>query len=61
MGNFEFVIVAALRSAQLMRGCTARVACSLKKTTTARHEVASGKVSRLDVETPRTVANDRPI
>jgi DNA-directed RNA polymerase subunit K/omega len=48
---FEFVIVSALRAAQLMRGCIPRVEGSHKHTTTAQMEVASGKVARL-VEVP---------
>jgi DNA-directed RNA polymerase subunit K/omega len=45
LGKFEFVKVASLRSAQLMRGCTPRVPQKGKPTTTAQREVASGKVS----------------
>jgi DNA-directed RNA polymerase subunit K/omega len=48
---FEFVIVSALRAAQLMRGCIPRVEGSHKLTTMAQMEVASGKVARL-VEIP---------
>lgn len=44
MGKFEFVKLSALRAAQLMRGCTPRVPASAKRTTTAQHEVADGKV-----------------
>jgi hypothetical protein len=46
-GGFEFVKIAALRAAQLMRGCTPRVPPSHKSTTTAQHEVAAGKVIAL--------------
>jgi len=42
--SFEFVIVASLRAAQLMRGCTARVPPSPKAVVTAQREVAEGKV-----------------
>jgi DNA-directed RNA polymerase subunit K/omega len=45
VGKFEFVRVAALRTAQLMRGCTPRVAAGGKPTTTAQREIASGKVA----------------
>ncbi len=45
LGKFEFVKVAALRTAQLMRGCTPRVPLGGKPTTTAQREVASGKVA----------------
>lgn len=44
VGRFEFVKLAALRTAQLMRGCTPRVAPGGKPTTTAQLEVAGGKV-----------------
>ena len=44
MGKFEFVRLASLRAAQLMRGCTARVPERHKRTTTARYEIAAGKV-----------------
>jgi DNA-directed RNA polymerase subunit K/omega len=41
---FEFVVVAAQRAAQLMRGCTPRVPASPKREVTAQREVADGKV-----------------
>lgn len=44
---FEFVIVSSLRAAQLMRGCTPRVASTHKTIMTAQLEVAAGKVGRL--------------
>ena len=44
VGKFEFVKLAALRTAQLMRGCTPRVPAGGKPTTTAQREVAGGKV-----------------
>jgi len=47
MGKFEFVQLAALRAAQLMRGCTPRVALGFKPTTTALREVAELKVCRM--------------
>ena len=47
LGKFEFVKLASLRTAQLMRGCTPRVAHGLKLTTTAQREVAGGKVCGL--------------
>jgi DNA-directed RNA polymerase subunit K/omega len=44
-GNaFEFVILASLRTAQLMRGCTPRVTASEKPAVTAQREVAAGKI-----------------
>lgn len=47
VGKFEFVKLAALRTAQLMRGCTPRVPVGGKPTTTAQREVAGGKVCGL--------------
>lgn len=44
---FEFVVVASLRAAQLMRGCTPRVDVVGKHITTAQTEVAEGLVTRL--------------
>jgi DNA-directed RNA polymerase subunit K/omega len=46
MGAFEFVVLAGLRAAQLMRGCTPRVEGAHKIIMTAQIEVASGKVVR---------------
>ena len=43
---FEFVVLAGLRAAQLMRGCTPRVEGAHKVIMTAQMEVASGKVVR---------------
>ena len=42
---FEYVRVASLRAAQLMRGCTARVPASHRAVLTAQLEVAAGKVT----------------
>ena len=47
---FEFVIVSALRAAQLMRGCVPRVTAAPKSVITAQREVAEGKVTRLPFE-----------
>ena len=44
MGKFEFIVLSSLRAAQLMKGCTPRVAAARKRTTTALVEVAEGKV-----------------
>ena len=43
-GGFEFVKIAALRAAQLMRGCTPRVDVGHRATIVAQREVAEGKV-----------------
>ena len=50
--SFEFVILAALRASQLMRGCTPRVVASSKAVVTAQREVAEGKVGRAPTELP---------
>lgn len=47
MNGFEFAVVSSLRAAQLMRGCTPRVATTQKTIMTAQLEVAAGKVARL--------------
>ena len=54
IGRFEFVKLASLRAAQLMRGCRPLVPECGKRTTTARHEVAGGFISGLPRK-PRTV------
>ena len=43
---FEFVVVAGLRAAQLMRGCTPRIEGTHKVIETAQIEVATGLVAR---------------
>ena len=45
--SFEFVIIAALRTAQLQRGCVQRVLGAHKFTTLAQMEIVAGKVGRL--------------
>ena len=45
--SFEFVIIAALRTQQLQRGCIQRVLGSHKFTTLAQMEIVAGKVERL--------------
>ena len=44
MNAFEFVVLSALRAAQLQRGCTPRVEQSPKPAVTAQQEVAERKV-----------------
>jgi hypothetical protein len=55
--RFEFVRLASLRTAQLMRGCTARVPASLKFTTTAQREVAARHICSLP-HTARAMFDD---
>ena len=45
MGVFQFVAVAALRAAQLMRGCRPRVDGDHSAAVFAQREVAEGKVT----------------
>jgi DNA-directed RNA polymerase subunit K/omega len=45
--SFEFVILAALRTAQLQKGCVQRVMGAHKLTTLAQMEIVAGKVGRL--------------
>jgi hypothetical protein len=52
---FEFVVVASLRSAQLMLGCTPRVPAGVRPIVTAQREVAEGKVAAL----PRVAGGKR--
>ena len=44
---FEFIVVASLRAAQLMRGCTPLVEPASRVITTAQLEVAAGKIARV--------------
>jgi hypothetical protein len=44
VGKFQFVVLASLRVAQLMRGCLPRVDGFHKHTVTAQLEVSQGKV-----------------
>ena len=46
VNSFEFVILSALRAAQLMQGSVPRVTAAPKAVITAQREVAEGKVSR---------------
>jgi DNA-directed RNA polymerase subunit K/omega len=46
MGAFEFVVVAALRAAQLTRGCSPRVDGDHMTAVLAQREVAEGKVAQ---------------
>lgn len=53
MTGFEFARIAALRAAQLVRGCTPRVSGHHSPATMAQREVAEGKVSAI----PRTTTH----
>lgn len=48
LNPFEYIRVASMRTAQLMRGCTARVPASHRAVLTAQAEVAAGKVSAVE-------------
>lgn len=45
MGKFHFVVLAALRAAQLKRGCTPLVDGDHKATVTAQYEIGEGKIA----------------
>ena len=51
MGAFQFVVLATLRAAQLMRGCRPRVDGTHKATIIAQFEVAEGKVTQVSPAT----------
>ena len=47
VGTFQFVVLATLRAAQLMRGCRPRVDGVHKATVIAQLEVSEGKVMQV--------------
>jgi hypothetical protein len=58
VGTFEFVVLAGLRTAQLVRGCSPRVDGCHKKTTTAQMEIAAGKVTGSLFTQPKAVPEE---
>jgi hypothetical protein len=46
VGAFEFVVLASLRAAQLIRGCTPLIESTHKMITTAQMEVAERRIVR---------------
>ena len=56
IGTFEFVVLATLRAAQLMRGCRPRVDGIHKAAVIAQLEVAQGKVMALVGDEPDPLA-----
>jgi DNA-directed RNA polymerase subunit K/omega len=46
IGAFQFVVLASLRTTQLIRGCLPRVDGGHKNTVTAQLEVSQGKVKQ---------------
>jgi DNA-directed RNA polymerase subunit K/omega len=50
MGAFQFVVLATLRAAQLMKGCTPRVDGIHKATIIAQIEVAEEKVGAMLID-----------
>ena len=49
IGSFRFVVLSVLRTKQLARGCTPKVAAGRRHSITAQMEVAEGKVTALPV------------
>jgi DNA-directed RNA polymerase subunit K/omega len=45
MGGFEFAVLASLRAAQLIRGCTPKIETDHKHTVTAQREILAGLVT----------------
>lgn len=56
MGAFQFVVLAGLRAAQLIRGCQPRVDGEHKAIVTAQFEVAEGKVTEVTAVAHEPVA-----
>jgi DNA-directed RNA polymerase subunit K/omega len=50
MEAFEYVVVAALRTQQLMKGCIPRMDGMHKATTMAQMEVSAGKIARKAID-----------
>jgi DNA-directed RNA polymerase subunit K/omega len=61
LNSFEFIAVAALRTAQLMRGCVPRVPAGHKPTTTAQLEILAGKVFKTPLVAPVSDAAVPPV
>jgi DNA-directed RNA polymerase subunit K/omega len=61
MGKFEFVAIAALRAAQLTRGCRPRVDGDHTTAVLAQREVAEGKVNATNGKAELPVLSDEPI
>jgi DNA-directed RNA polymerase subunit K/omega len=59
VGAFQFVVLAALRTAQLTRGCLPRIDGTHKATVTAQFEIAQGKITQME-RVPAVVAVDAP-
>ena len=58
LGAFQFVVLATLRAAQLMRGCRPRIDSTHKTIVTAQFEVAEGKVKAMDAESLPSVTEE---
>ena len=58
IGKFQFVILASLRAAQLMRGCLPRIEGPHKNTVMAQLEVSAGKVVQEFAPVPAPAAVD---
>jgi hypothetical protein len=52
IGTFEFIVLSSLRVAQLMRGCTPRIAAENKRMVIAQLEVAAGEIRRSPATPP---------
>ncbi|MBI3049697.1 MAG: hypothetical protein HYY76_15440 [Acidobacteria bacterium] len=52
LNAYEFVVVSALRTKQLLAGCTPRLAGDHSAATMAQMEVAAGCIARADTTAP---------
>jgi DNA-directed RNA polymerase subunit K/omega len=57
MNAYEFIVVSALRTQQLISGCVPRVDGDHAKTTTAQMEVAQGRIARVNSDDATTVTH----
>jgi hypothetical protein len=61
MGGFQFVVLATLRAAQLMRGCIPRVDGIHKSTVVAQLEVSAGKVTEAAPASSEVPGESQPL
>jgi hypothetical protein len=59
-GTFQFAVMAALRAAQLMRGCLPKVEGLHTVAVTAQLEVAQGKILLMPFILPVVASEDTP-
>ena len=60
IGAFEFVVLASLRTAQLIRGCAPKMPTTHKHVVTAQCEVAAGLVTNAGLQKSDGLVSSRP-